>query len=55
MHSGNSEAMNNKSSSTPEYITEDWQAIQSSATTSISNSPSQIGDGVTNITNNKRR
>lgn len=55
MPSGNSEAMN-KSSSTPEYITEDWQAIQSSATTAtLNSSPSQIVDGVTNITNNKRR
>lgn len=52
MCSGNAEAMN-KSSSTPEYVTEDWQAIQSSA--SSNTSPSQVGGGVTNDTNNTKR
>lgn len=49
---GNSESMNT-SSSTPEYVTEDWQAIQSSTTSN--SSPSQTDDGVTNIKTIKRR
>ncbi|XP_022168190.1 uncharacterized protein LOC111032231 isoform X4 [Myzus persicae] len=49
---GNSESMNT-SSSTPEYISEDWQAIKSSASPKVS-SP-KLDDIDLNDTTNKRR